>query len=205
MDGKKYDLWSDGYGAAVHLLNDKDEYPVAGYATVLSEVYNMVRESDAKKILDVGFGTGIVTKKLYGDGYELYGVDSSEQMVEAGKEFMPKAKLVMADYSLGLPLRLIQEKYDMIISVYAFHHLDHYEQEHLIEDMLRQLAPGGQIIIGGLAFETIADMKELRKQTKDNWLYKGMYMLYDELDKVFSNVTWTKISKCAGIVTITKE
>lgn len=205
MDNKKYDLWSDGYGAAINLLNDKDEYPVAGYAALLNEVYNMVRESSAKKILDVGFGTGIVAKKLYRDGYELYGVDASEQMVEAGKDFMPNAKLVMADYSLGLPLGLIQEKYDVIISVYAFHHLDHYEQEHLIHDMLRQLAPGGQIIVGGLAFESLADMKELRKQTKDNWLYKGMYMLYDELDKVFSNVTWNKISKCAGIITITNE
>lgn len=204
MDNKKYDLWSDGYGATTNLLNDKDEYPFAGYATLLNEVYNMVRESDAKKILDVGFGTGIIAKKLYADGYELCGVDSSEQMVEAGKEYMPKAKLVMADYTLGLPLRLTQETYDMVISTYAFHHLDHYEQDHMIHDMLRQLNPGGKIIIGGLGFETMDELKALRKQNKDTWMYSGMYLLYDELDKIFSNVTWTKISKCAGIITITK-
>lgn len=205
MESKKYDLWSDGYGATVHLLNDNDEYPVAGYAALLNEVYNMVRESNAKKILVVGVGTGIVTKKLYEDGYEIYGTDISEQMIEAGREAMPNAKLMVADCSLGLPLRLTHETYDMIISVYAFHHLDHYEQEHLIEDMLRQLAPGGQIILGGLAFETLADMKELRSRNKETWVYNGMYMLYDEIDRVFTDAVWKKISKCAGIITIPKK
>ncbi len=205
MDDKKYDLWSDGYGAAVHLLNDNDEYPVAGYADLLNEVYNIVRESDAKKILVVGIGTGIVTKKLYNDGYEIYGIDASEQMIEAGKEAMPKAKLAVADYSLGLPLRLTHETYDMIISAYASHHLGRYEQEHLVKDMLRHLVPGGKVVLGGLAFETHEEMKKLRKQSKEKWLYKGMYILYEELDKIFSHAKWHKISKCAGIVTITKE
>ena len=204
MDSKKYNLWSDGYGAPGQLLNDTDEYPFAGYGAVHEEMYDMVRKSDAKKILDIGFGTGIVMRKLYQDGYDLYGLDMSEQIVEAGKLDMPNAKLFCADYSLGLPLRLVREEFDMAVSIYGMHHLDNYEQTRLVRDMLRQLKPGGQIILGGLAFETFDEMKAFRKQNKDKWLYKGMYTLYDELDKVFENVTWKKISKCAGIVTITK-
>lgn len=205
MNNEKYDLWADGYGASVNLLNDKDEYPVAGYAALLNEMYSMVRQSSAKKILDIGFGTGIITRKLYEDGYEIWGIDAAEQMVEAGKEQMPNAKLYTADYSLGLPLGLLQEKYDMSISAYAFHRLDHYEQEHLICEMLRQLVPGGQLILGGLGFKNMEELKALRAQNRDVWRYNGMYLLYDELEQVFPNVRWTKISKCAGIVTITKE
>lgn len=204
MDDKKYNLWSDGYGEQVHLLKDNDEYPVAGYGALLNEVYNMVRSSGAKKILDAGFGTGILTKKLYEDGYTIYGVDASEQMVEAGKECMPDAKLIVGDYSFGMPLKLIHETYDMVISTYAFHHLDNYEKTNLIKDMLRRLPEGGRVIIGDLAFETMDELKAFRRQHRETWLYEGMYMVYAEVVKDFENVEWKKISKCAGIVTITK-
>lgn len=201
---KRYDLWSDGYGASIHLLDDKDEYPVAGYSKVLDEVYNIVRESDAKKVLDAGFGTGIVTRKLYNDGYTIYGVDASEQMVEAGRENMPDAKLVVADYSMGLPLALTNETYDMIISTYALHHLDRFEKVNLILDMLRLLPAGGKVVIGDLAFATTKEMKEFRRQNRDNWVYEESYMVYEELEKSFHNVEWKKLSKCAGVVIITK-
>lgn len=200
----KYDLWSDGYGEAVHLLEDENEYPVAGYAKLLNEVYNMVRSSDAKVILDAGFGTGILTKKLYDDGYEIHGIDASEQMVEAGHETMPNASLKVADYSMGLPLACIHKEYDLIVSTYAFHHLDHYEKVSLLRDMLRQLKDGGQIIIGDLAFESKKELKQFRKANRENWLYEDMYMIYEEYLKDFDNVAWTKISKCAGIVVLTK-
>lgn len=205
LEEKKFDLWSDGYEIPVQLQQDNDEYPFAGYRVVLEETYRMIRSSAAKKILNVGFGTGLVMKKLYQDGYELYGVDISEQLAEAGRAEMPQAKLVVGDYSLGLPLSLIMQEYDIAISVYGMHHLDNYEQTKLVRDILRVLKPGGMLIIGGLAYETFGEMKEFRKQNREKWLYKGGYTLYDELDKVFENVTWKKISKCAGIVTITKE
>ena len=204
LNSKKYDLWSDGYGAAIHLLNDNDEYPVAGYGELLNEVYNMVRESDGKKVLDAGFGTGILTRKLYADGYMIYGVDASEQMVEAGRENMPNAKLVMADYSMGMPLKLIHKEFDVIISTYAFHHLDQYEKIGLVNDFLRHLKDGGEIIIGDLAFESRDEMKTFRKMNKENWLYEDMYMVYEEMKKDFEHITWKKISKCAGIIAITK-
>lgn len=200
----KYQLWSEDYKKPLQFQQDSDEYPFAGYSTVLEKVYNMVRESDAKKVLDLGFGTGLLMKKLYKDGYDMYGLDMSEQIVEAGKEDMPDAKLYVADYSLGLPLRLLNEEFDMAISVYGMHHLDNYEQTRLIKGLLRQLKPGGKIILGGLAFETLEEMKEFRRLSEENWLYKGRYTLFEEIDKVFHNVTWEKVSKCAGIVTITK-
>lgn len=202
LDKNNDDLWSDGYGAANHLLDDNDEYPVAGYGKLLNEVYHIVRSSDAKKILDAGFGTGILTRKLYQDGYEIYGVDASEQMVAAAKETMPKATMVLADYSMGMPLAFVGKQFDMIISTYAMHHLDHYEKVRLLLDMLRILKPGGKVIIGDLAFTTKNEMKNFRKLNKENWLYEDMYLVYEEVTKDFPDAQWTKISKCAGIVTL---
>lgn len=204
LDNKKYDLWSDGYGAAIHLLDDQDEYPVAGYGRLLNEVYCMVRESEAKKVLDAGFGTGILTRKLYEDGFEVYGMDISEQMVNAGKESMPDAHLVVCDYSMGMPLQFLREEFDIIISTYAFHHMDCSDKSRLIAEMLRHLRDGGKIIIGDLAFSTKDEMKAFRKLNKENWLYEDMYIVFSNLSKDFPEAVWTQISKCAGIVTITK-
>ncbi len=199
-----YDLWSDGYGTSVPLLNDNDEYPVAGYSQLLCEVYNAIRESGAKKLLDVGFGTGILTNKLYMDGLTVYGIDASEQMVLAGRARMPDAVLIGGDYSMGMLLSLVHEAFDLIVSTYAFHHLDHCEKVSLLGDMLRLVPEGGKVIIGDLAFETREEMKNFRQQQGDNWLYEDMYMVYEEAQKDFAHVEWKKISKCAGIITITK-
>ncbi len=204
-ENKEFDLWSDGYGAAVHLLNDKDEYPVAGYANLLNEVYKMVHSLKGKKILDAGFGTGILTKKLYQDGYEISGLDMSEQLVESAKENMPTANLVCCDYSMGMPLNFIKEEFDVIISTYAFHHIDRFEKRELLEDMYRHLKKGGRIIIGDLAFDSMKSLKEFRNANKEKWLYDQMYMLYDDVIADFPDATWKQISKCAGIVVITKE
>ena len=71
--------------------------------------------------------------------------------------------------------------------------------------MYRHLKDGGKIIIGDLAFDTMKSLKEFRNANKEKWLYDQMYMLYDDVIKDFPNATWQQISKCAGIVVITKE
>lgn len=204
METKTYDLWADGYGREVHLLDDGDEYPVAGYAKLLADVYETVRTSDAKRVLDMGFGTGILTKKLYADGYEIAGVDASEQLVAAGRQCMPGAKLVAADYSFGMPLDFVNAEFDMIISTYAFHHIDRYEKSALIRDLLRVLKEGGRLIIGDLAFESMEELKAFRGSNREKWLYDQQYIVYSQLAGEFENTEWKQISGCAGIVTITK-
>ena len=86
MKNEIYDLWSDGYRETVRQFNDNDEYPFAGTRASLDEVYRMVRQSHAKRILDIGFGTGIIAEKLDEDGYQITGVDPSKKMIAAGKE-----------------------------------------------------------------------------------------------------------------------
>ena len=129
----------------------------------------------------------------------------SEQLVAAGKEEMPNANLVCYDYSMGMPLGFVNEKFDMIISTYAFHHIDHWDKADILEDMMRHLKEGGKIIIGDLAFPTLKELKTFRKENKEKWLYEDMYMVFDEVKKFYPDAEWIKISKCAGIAVITKE
>ena len=78
LDNKGFDLWADGYDKSVQLSEENEEYPFAGYKDVLNEIYNVVHTKGKAKILDIGFGTGVLTKKLYDDGYEICGTGSGQ-------------------------------------------------------------------------------------------------------------------------------
>jgi len=98
LDNKGFDLWADGYDKSVQLSHEENEYPFAGYKDVLNTIYNIVYKKDKAKVLDIGFGTGVLTKKLYDDGYEIYGIDFSQRMIDIAREKMPSAKLIQYDF-----------------------------------------------------------------------------------------------------------
>ena len=61
LDSTDFDLWANGYDKSVNLSEKNNEYPFAGYKKVLNYIYNQVREKDTANVLDIGFGTGILT------------------------------------------------------------------------------------------------------------------------------------------------
>lgn len=94
LDDRGFDLWADGYDASVNVSDGDHSYPFAGYKEVLGRIYAAVRAGGGKKVLDVGFGTGVLAGRLYRDGYEITGVDFSERMVQIAGEKMPWALLM---------------------------------------------------------------------------------------------------------------
>jgi putative AdoMet-dependent methyltransferase len=65
LDNKGFDLWADVYDRSVGLSDDDSTYPFTGYKKILNEIYNRVLTSKGKTVLDIGFGTGTLTAKLY--------------------------------------------------------------------------------------------------------------------------------------------
>lgn len=63
LDKKGFDLWAEGYDKSVGLSDDDNTYPFAGYKKILNEIYNQVLTTSAKRILDIGFGTGTLTTR----------------------------------------------------------------------------------------------------------------------------------------------
>lgn len=53
------------------LVKRRNEYPFAGYKKILNTIYNEVMQ------FDIGFGTGILTSKLYEKGHHIDGIDFS--------------------------------------------------------------------------------------------------------------------------------
>jgi putative AdoMet-dependent methyltransferase len=207
LDNKGFDLWADGYDKSVNLSEEDNEYPFAGYKKVLNYIYGQVKKCNNASVLDIGFGTGILTKKLYDDGYSISGIDFSEKMISIASDKMPSAKLVKWDFSSGLPCEMQTQTFDYIISTYAFHHLQDQEKIEFLKVLSKQLSANGKILIGDISFQT----RELHDACKlscgdDGWDNDEVYFVYDEIKGDFNacKISYTPISYCAGVLVIGK-
>lgn len=206
LDNKGFDLWADGYDKSVQLSEDNNEYPFAGYKDVLNTIYNIVRRKEKAKVLDIGFGTGILTKKLYDDGYEIYGIDFSQRMIDIAKEKMPLANLIQYDFSKGLPKEVQNISFDYVISTYAMHHLEDEEKSKFIKRLGNYLSKDGKIIIGDIAFKTRKLLEQCKSNYNDLWDDEEVYFVYDELkESLFDmDISFIEISHCSAAIQITK-
>jgi len=206
LNSNGFDLWADGYDKSVNLSETADEYPFAGYKDVLDEIYNAIHERSKAKVLDIGFGTGVLTKKLYADGYDIYGIDFSAKMIEIARKKMPNAILMEQDFANGLPKEIEHECFDFIISTYAFHHLTDIGKAEFLAQLIKQISSEGMILIGDVAFETREKLDACKKRCGDIWDTDEVYIVFDEIKQHFKKdkIKFHKVSFCAGIVTLIK-
>lgn len=202
LDNKGFDLWADGYDESVGLSDEENTYPFAGYKDVINAVYKEVLKSEAKKILDIGFGTGTLTFRLYEKELDIFGQDFSEEMIKIAQEKMPGAELFAGDFTKGICKDLLGKKYDAIIATYSLHHLTDEEKIPFIKSLLPLLNPGGKIYIGDVAFKNRGDLEACKEKSLAYWDNEEYYFVYDELRPSFPSMNFKKHSFCAGILTI---
>lgn len=204
LNNKEFDLWAEGYDQSVKLSNENGEYPFAGYKKVLNRIYNEVLCSSQKTVLDIGFGTGILTSKLYENGCIIFGQDFSQRMIELSQPKMPCAKLYCGDFAQGLVEDLTQNKYDAIIATYSLHHLTDTQKVEFINSLLPLLNDNGCIYIGDVAFNTREELQKCRETAGEEWDDEEIYIVFDELSKSFPKMEFEQMSYCAGVLFLKK-
>ncbi len=202
LNNKGFDLWADNYDKTVEISDNDNTYPFAGYKNILNEIYNCILENSSKNILDIGFGTGTLTTKLYEKGCNIYGQDFSDKMVELAKSKMPNSKLFKGDISKGLVEQLKKQKYDAIIATYSLHHLTDKDKVNFIKELIKLLHEKAIIYIGDVAFETRNDLEKCKEKYREHWDNEEIYFVYDEIKKQFPKSEFIKYSECAGIIKI---
>lgn len=209
MKGKKnmlsnhdFDLWADGYDRSVGISDEVGTYPFAAYRQIMNEIYNRVLAGSGKAVLDIGFGTGTLTAKLYEQGCGIWGQDFSRRMMELAREKMPGAKLYQGDFSRGLVEELRQNRYDAIIATYSLHHLTDEQKISLLENLLPLLNDGGTVYIGDVMFETRTELEKHRALLDKEWDDEEIYFVADELARSFPQMRFEPFSFCSGIIEI---
>lgn len=200
-----FDLWADGYDKTVSLSEDSNEYPFAGYKDVLNTVYNVIKKNKGS-VLDIGFGTGVLTHKLYEEGYQVTGIDFSKRMIEIALEKMPEATLLQHDFSKGLPKELSRQRFDWIIGTYAIHHLDDQQKIVFVNELMNYVSEDGMIVFGDVAFSNESELNKTREEFSEIWDADEYYLVAENLVKMYPNYTvnYLKISFCSGVITLSQ-
>jgi len=204
LDEKGFDLWAGEYDKAVGVSDEEKTYPFAGYKDVLGNIFQVIMEKPNAVVLDIGFGTGVLTTKLYEHGCTIYGQDFSSKMIEQAAGKMPQAHLYQWDFTQGLAQPLREQRYDFIVATYSIHHLTDEQKISFFTELLAYLKENGKILIGDVAFENKEQMNKCMQLAGEEWDDEEIYIVADELKKSFPNLTFQQISYCAGIVTLTQ-
>ena len=202
LDDKGFDLWADGYDKSVGISDEYNTYPFAGYKKILADIYRIVMEKPNAAVLDMGFGTGTLTTKLYENGCVIFGQDFSARMIELASEKMPDAHLYQGDFSRGLVEALKKETYDFIVATYSIHHLADDQKVVLLRELMDHLRDNGKILIGDVAFESRDELDKCREESGDEWDDDELYCVADELRADFPGLVFKKMTFCSGILTI---
>ncbi len=149
-------------------------YSNKSYEQEIDFLINLIK--DRKTIIDVGCGTGIHMHLLEERGYQVDGLDLSDNMLDIAKT-RTKGKLFQGD----LLNYEIDKKYGVIISMFAvFNHLNNYEEfEKGIIKWYKNLNDNGILIIDlhngrcdGEKTISFKDYKRIMKWTFDEKQFK---------------------------------
>lgn len=117
--------------------------------------------ADAKtrggRVLDVGCGEGLLLERLAPVARHIVGIDPDAKAIERARARLkssPNATLLCGDF-LAMPVPSPEERYSTITCVAALHHM---ELKAALLRMRQLLAPGGRLLVVGLAANrTVAD------------------------------------------------
>ena len=202
LDNRDFDDWAAGYDKSVERSDEDGSYPFAGYERIMGAIFERVFASGAKSVLDVGFGTATLTKRLYDEGISVFGQDFSAEMVRIAAEKMPQARLFQGDFAQGLVPELADKTYDTIVATYSLHHLDDAQKVDFIGSLLDRLSEGGALYVGDVAFETRSELEACRVEARDTWDADEIYFVCDELRAAFPQLAFERMSPCAGLITL---
>ncbi len=133
--------WQSADHASAYLDRaDRLPHRSAGEAALLDEI-----PLSAQRVLDIGSGDGRLLELVLRARPKARGVavDFSPLMLEQLKvRFASVSRVDVVDHNLDVPLPFLGS-FDVVVSSFAIHHLEHDRKRHLYEEVWGVLEPGG--------------------------------------------------------------
>ena len=159
----EYDDWWRGEGLYEHRHRP-------GWEDEVRLLEGVLRDLPPVRTLDVGCGTGFLTRNLRGD---VVGLDASERMLEVARSQAPNARFVQGD-ALSLPFE--DDSFDRVFTSYFYCHLEDEQRGHFLSETGRvapELIVVASIRGDGDAFER---WEERRLEDGSAWsVYKRVF------------------------------
>ena len=133
--------WQSAEHASAYLERaERVPHRSAGEAALLDEI-----PPSARRVLDLGSGDGRLLDLVLHARPQARGVavDFSPLMLEQlHARFGPASRVEVIDHNLDVPLPFLGT-FDVVVSSFAIHHLDHERKRQLYEEVCAVLQPGG--------------------------------------------------------------
>jgi ubiquinone/menaquinone biosynthesis C-methylase UbiE len=145
-EGKiEMDIWDKKFYGGTEHLKDVFRAPHEDFG----DFVNLLKKRNAKRVLDLGCGTGRHTIALVKEGFEVYGIDISRNALavcqQRVKEKNLSANIILGDMYQTLPYK--ENFFDGLISTNVLHHNKVAEIKGLIREIERILKPGALIMV----------------------------------------------------------
>jgi ubiquinone/menaquinone biosynthesis C-methylase UbiE len=97
------------------------------------------------KVLDAGCGTGVPAVKFLSDyGFDVTGVDFSEEMLKVARQNVPRARFVNGNFTI---MDFPDNSFDGIVSLNVIIHIPREKHRPLFEMFRRILRPDGVLMV----------------------------------------------------------
>jgi len=208
-----FDQWASSYDETVYDNQGEYQEVFAGYDRILTAVVKQI-PSGSRTVLEVGPGTGNLSRLLKHAGYQVIGVEPSPQMRE---QLTRKGiEIDLRDgHFLSLPLHE-SEKVDAVVSTFAFHHLPLEEKFEAIRLLQKHLPDqGGVLIFADTCFiDEASKQKMIEKAKRNNQsnvlhdLLTEYYETHQDLRTVFQrnglDVSFSQLNTYAWLIVATR-
>ena len=112
------------------------------------EVIDWTKDWKPGKLLDVGCGNGRNTIPFAKKGFDCYGIDLSERMIDIARQYL-KTNNVSAKLFVGTSSKLPfkTELFDYVLCIAMLHNLDKEGRWATLRELMRVLKPQGKMLI----------------------------------------------------------
>lgn len=144
-------------------------------------VMSMTHFPAGSRILDVGCGSGNYSLQLARLGYQVVGIDISEEMLKLAREKAQKEGFdIRFEKQDVYALTFDSESFDGIFSMAAFEFI--HEEKQAMDEMLRVLKPGGDLIIGTIHGDSAWGRLYMSEEVQANTVFK--YAKFKSLEEM---------------------
>ena len=153
---------------------------IPAYDELQSEVAKATEGAEARRVLELGTGTGETARRVLAAHPQarLVGIDVNPEMLAEAHASLPASQVeTLISQTLQDPLPA--GPFELVFSALAVHHLDASEKQQLFRRVAEALAPGGRFVLGDVVVPE-------RRQDAEIELSGG----YDKPDTVADQLAW---------------